>query len=92
MIVRNKIKKNKFITDAFLGALQKNEEMNGDLVVRTDESKPTGDTITGVFTTDAFVEALKINEERNKSDNESQKNTPPANISEDAEVTADEEN
>ncbi len=58
---------NGFKTDAFSGALKKNEEMNKNGKVENDEPLP-GNEENVIFTTDAFKEALKINEETNKKD------------------------
>ncbi len=54
-----------FITDAFIGALEKNDEVNKG-IVKEKESAPAGNEAKEGFTTDAFCEALKINEEVNK--------------------------
>ena len=62
---------NGFKTDAFEGALKKNEEMNNDEKVENDAhsapaEKEDAGKGKGEFITDAFLEALKINEEMNK--------------------------
>jgi len=58
--------KSGFITDAFLGALEKNKEVNKNDTVQKDAPAPDRNTKKHPFSTDAFCEALKINEERNK--------------------------
>jgi hypothetical protein len=62
----NQNKNTGFTTDAFAGALRKNEEMNKNGKVKTEDPKP-GEK-TKAFTTDAFLEALKKNDEMNKED------------------------
>ncbi len=56
------------ITTAFIGALQKNEEMNKGVKSKKVEAKaePTDTSKNPAFITDAFLESLKINEEMNK--------------------------
>ncbi len=55
-----------FITDAFIGALEKNDEMKNDNKTKEKEETPVSNEEKESFTTDAFCEALKINEETNK--------------------------
>ena len=55
-----------FITDAFIGALEKNDEMNKGDKKKEEEPTPVSNEEKENFTTDAFCEALKINEEMNK--------------------------
>ena len=56
-----------FITDAFIGALEKNDEMKKEVKVKKGKKKtPVSDDEKKGFTTDAFSEGLKINEEMNK--------------------------
>lgn len=65
----NNKKNTGYITDAFLGALQKNEEMNNGIKRKEPEKKeeaPAPEGVNGAYITDAFLEALKINEELNK--------------------------
>ena len=64
--MNNKNNKGGFKTDAFIGALKKNDEMNKEGKVKTDEPEPTGKGKKGRFVTDAFSEALKANDEMNK--------------------------
>jgi hypothetical protein len=58
--------KSGFITDAFVGALKKNDETNKEDTSPNKEPAPDSNKKNDTFITDAFREALKINEERNK--------------------------
>ena len=61
--------KKKFVTEAFLGALEKNDEMNKGGKVKKGRLTPIlVKDKKDAFPTDAFREALKINKEMNKSD------------------------
>jgi len=62
--------KKKPVTDAFIGALQKNDEMNRTGKVKKDGhvATPAANGKNPTFTTDAFKDALKVNEEMNKRD------------------------
>jgi hypothetical protein len=55
-----------FKTDAFIGALEENDEMNKNGKVKKKGAVPGGKGKKERFTTDAFSEALKVNEEMNK--------------------------
>lgn len=57
-----------FTTDAYAGALAKNDEMNKNGKVAKEKIAGTEPEKKGTFTTDAFEAALKLNEDRNKKD------------------------
>jgi len=64
MVMAENNKKNGFKTDAFTGALKKNEEMNKEDKASTSES--SSEDKKSIFPINTFNEALKINEEMNE--------------------------
>ena len=55
-----------FRTDAYVGALEENDEMNKNGKVKKKGFTAASDGKKATFTTDAFSAALKQNEEMNK--------------------------